>query len=310
MKKKFNSKVVESDIVFDVIVIGGSYSGLSAAMALGRSLKKVLIIDAGNPCNKQTPHSHNFLTQDGKKPIEIFETAKDQVLKYETIQFKNGFVVNAIKEAFGFSITTDSHEIFRAKKLIFATGLKDNLPAISGFSECWGISILHCPYCHGYEVKFKNTAIISNGEMGFEFAKLITNWTKSITILTNGKSTFTKEQLLILQENNVKVIEKVISKINHLEGNIESIEFSDGSKMKIEVVYAKIDFEQHCKIPQELGCEINEQGLLKVDNFQKTTVSGVYACGDNSSMRFVSIAVSSGSMAGAIVNKELIFEAF
>lgn len=310
MKPNLNSDIMENQTIFDVIIIGGSYSGLSAAMALGRSLKNVLIIDSGKPCNIQTPHSHNFLTQDGKSPTEISGTAKIQVLNYETITFKNEKVISAKKEAFGFTIKTDSEEVFKAKKIILATGLKDNMPAIDGFSDCWGISILHCPYCHGFEIRNKKTGIISNGEVGYEFAKLITNWTKSLTIFTNGKNAFSDDQLLKLKQHQVDVVEKIISKVNHTDGNVESIEFSDNSKTPIEAIYAKIDFEQSCKIPQELGCEINEYGLLIVDAFQKTTIPGIYACGDNSSGRSIALAVSTGSIAGVFANKELIFEEF
>src|SRR5690606_24367400 len=142
---------------FEVIIIGGSYAGLSAAMALGRALRHVLIIDGGQPCNKQTPHSHNFITQDGKTPKEISSLAKQQVEEYETIKFYKGLAANATKTDKGFKITTDTNDTFTAKKLIFATGLKDIMPGIIGFAECWGISVNHCPYCHGYEYRNKNT---------------------------------------------------------------------------------------------------------------------------------------------------------
>lgn len=301
---------MKNETIFDVIIIGGSYSGLSAAMALGRSLRKVLIIDSGKPCNIQTPHSHNFLTQDGKTPKEISEIAKQQVLNYETVKFQQGSVVDILKESLGFTVITNFEEIFKAKKLIFATGLKDIFPEIEGFSECWGISILHCPYCHGYEVKNVATGIILNGEFAYDFTKMISNWTKKLTIFTNGKATFSEEQFDKLQENNIQINQKEISKIIHSEGKISAIEFQDNSFANVEAVYAKPNFEHHCKLPEKLGCEINEQGLLKVDNFQKTTISGIYACGDNSAMRSVAFAVSTGSMSGVMANKDLIFENF
>ena len=279
-------------------------------MALGRALRNVLIIDDEKPCNSQTPHSHNFLTQDGNTPKQIFEIAKLQVQKYDTINFKKGIAVSASKEDFGFSVKTDSEEIFNAKKLIFATGLKDLFPDIEGFSDCWGISILHCPYCHGYEVRNEETGIISNGEIGFEFARLISNWTKRLTVFTNGKSAFTKEQAEKFSAKNIQIIEKEILKVNHSEGKIENLEFIDHSKVTIKAIYARPNFEQHCKIPEDLGCEINEQGLLKVDAIQKTTVKNVYACGDNSAMRSLAFAVSTGTMAGVVANKDLIEEEF
>jgi len=301
---------MKNETIFDVIIIGGNYSGLAAAMALGRALRDVLIIDSGKPCNKQTPHSHNFLTQDGNTPKEISGTAKLQVLNYDTIKFQNGIAINATKEDFGFAVKTDSKEIFKAKKLIFATGLKDIFPKIEGFSECWGISILHCPYCHGYEVKNEETGIIANGEAGFEYARLISNWTKKLTIFTNGEATFTKDQTEKLSSKNIQIIEKEILKVNHFEGKVESLEFADNSKSEVKAIYARPHFEQHCKISLELGCEITEQGLLKVDAFQKTTIKNVYACGDNCAMRSLAFAVSTGTMAGVVANKELIEEEF
>jgi len=140
---------------YEVIIIGGSYSGLSAAMALGRSLRKTLVIDNGKPCNEQTPHSHNFLTQDGKSPKEIAENARKQVSEYETIHFHQGKAVDAKKSETVFEVTTEKGEKFRSKKLIIATGITDQIPNIKGFKESWGISLIHCPYCHGYEYKGK-----------------------------------------------------------------------------------------------------------------------------------------------------------
>jgi len=120
---------------FDVIIVGGSYSGLAAAMALGRALRKVLIIDSGEPCNKQTPHSHNFITQDGKSPKEITTLAKQQVQKYNTVKFFNGLATTAMKIENGFEIQTESGEIFRSKKIIFATGIKIFCQSLTGLQN-------------------------------------------------------------------------------------------------------------------------------------------------------------------------------
>nr|WP_294928784.1 NAD(P)/FAD-dependent oxidoreductase [uncultured Flavobacterium sp.] len=296
---------------FDVIIIGGSYAGLSAAMALGRSLRNVLIIDSGLPCNRQTPHSQNFITQDGEKPFVIAEKAKKQVLKYETVKFHNDIAVNAKKTTNGFIITTQKAEEFLTKKIVFATGVKDLMPEINGFAACWGISVIHCPYCHGYEVKNEKTGILANGNFAYHYAQLVQNLTKDLTIFTNGKADFTGEQSAKFKQRNIAVIEKEISLLKHQNGKLQQIVFKDHSTFDITAIYSRPAFEQHCKIPEALGCELTEQGLLQVDMFQITTVENIFACGDNASpMRSVANAVASGNIAGAMLNNMMTEEEF
>ena len=296
---------------FDVIIVGGSYAGLSAAMALGRSLRKVLVIDAGKPCNRQTPHSHNFLTQDGKTPSEIAAVAKEQVEKYDTVSFLSDYAIQGRKTDHGFEITTEKGEVLEGKKLIFATGVKDLMPPIPGFADCWGISVIHCPYCHGYEVRDQKTGVFASGEFAFEYAKMITNWTKDLTLFTQGESTLTKEQADKLMGKGVKIIEAKIAQIEHVDGKLRQLMMEDGSTMPLTAMYAKADFVQNSDIPSVLGCVTNSNGFLDVDMMQKTSVPGVFACGDSTQMfRTVSYAVSAGTMAGAACNKELIDEEF
>lgn len=296
---------------FDIIIIGGSYAGLSAAMALGRAMRNVLVIDSGKPCNQQTPHSHNFLTQDGEKPSVIIEKAQTQVLRYDTVKFYSGLAISGKKTLKGYLIKTEKDDGFTAKKLIFATGLKDVMPDIKGFANCWGISILHCPYCHGYEVKNEKTGILANGNFAFHFAQLITNWTKKLTIFTNGTPSFTKEQIDKINKHNIPIIEKEIAEIKHENGYLKQIIFKDNSTFDLKAIYSRPVFEQHSKIAETLNCELTEQGLLKVDMFQKTTVDGIFACGDNASpLRAVSYAVATGNIAAGMLNNGMTEEEF
>lgn len=296
---------------FDVIIVGGSYSGLAAGMALGRALRQVLIIDSGKPCNRQTPHSHNFVTQDGKTPGEIASLARQQVGKYSSVEFSNGLAVKGTKTERVFEILTASGETFSAKKLIFATGIKDIMPDIEGYAACWGISVLHCPYCHGYEVRNERTGILGNGDYGFEFSKLISNWTKDLTLYTNGKSTLSAEQTDKLKNHNIQISETEIEKLEHTDGYIQNIIFKDGGKSSAKAVYAHSLFEQHCTIPENLGCELTDEGYIKTDPMQKTSIHGIYACGDAATrLRTVANSVSMGTTAGMMLNKELIEEEF
>lgn len=302
---------MEINNTFDVIIIGGSYAGLSAAMSLGRFMRNVVIIDSGLPCNRQTPYSHNFLTQDGEKPGKITEKAKIQVAQYSTIQFYNDLAISGRKTEKGFIINTQAGAIFRAKKLIFATGIKDIIPSIKGFYDCWGTSIIHCPYCHGYEFRNHTTGIIANGERAYHLASLVNNLTKAITILTSGNVAFNNEQFTKLKKQNIKIVETEITAIEHKNGYIKNVVFKDNSKISFQAIYAPIPFKQHSDIPAALGCELTEQGYIKTDSSQTTTIKGIFACGDNTSMmRSVSNAVASGHFTGAMVNKELTEEQF
>lgn len=296
---------------FEVIIIGGSYAGLAAAMAFGRALTKVLVIDDGKPCNRQTPYAHNFLTNDGKTPAEIAALANLQVRRYDTVKFFNATAIHADKTEDGFYIKVASGETFEAKKIIFATGIKDLFAGITGFKECWGISVIHCPYCHGYEVKNEKTGILGNGDMGFDFTGLIFNWTKNITLFTNGASALSAVQTEKLQRHKISIVEKEIERFDHHNGYVYQIIFKDGTKTSIKAIYAPSLFEQHCKIPEALGCEFTLDGYIKIDKMQETTLKGVYAIGDNASkMRTLANAVWMGTTAGMMISKTMIWEDF
>jgi thioredoxin reductase len=296
---------------FDVIIIGGSYAGLSAAMALGRSLRKVLIIDGGQRCNRQTPHAHNFITHDGSEPGLIAEKARAEVLKYTTVTLLNELAIAGEKTGNGFTISTHTQQKFLAKKLIFASGIKDMMPEIKGFAQCWGISVVHCPYCHGYEIRNQKTAIMANGAKAFHSAGLINNLTSDLTILTMGPADFAPEEIDKLKRKNINIIEKPVLELVHQNGLLEKVIYNDGSEEHFSAIYASVPFTQNSEIPHSLGCEFTETGLIKVNSFQATTVEGIYACGDNSAMmRSIASSVYTGNVAGAILNKELIDENF
>lgn len=295
----------------DVIIIGGSYAGLSAAMSLGRSLRDTLVIDAGKPCNRQTPHSHNFLTHDGKAPAEIAALARRQLEAYQTVSLLEDLAVNGKKTDDGFEITTASGQVFGSRKVILATGINDIMPDIKGFAECWGISVIHCPYCHGYEFRHRKTGIMVNGDRAMHLASLVRNLTDEVSVLTSGEPDFSAEQLDRLGKCGITVIGTAVREIEHENGHIRNVIFADGTKAGFDAVYAALRFTHHTDIHLSLGCTLNEQGYVQVSPLQKTTVPGVFACGDSiSPLRSVANAVAGGSFAGAMVNMELADEDF
>ena len=299
------------DKLLDVIIVGGSYAGLAAAMTLGRSLRNVLIIDSGKPCNRQTPHAHNFITQDGEEPQRIAEIARKQVLQYKTVAFTSGVATGGRRIGNQFDVRLDDGRSFRAQKVLFATGVSDQMPALPGFAACWGISVLHCPYCHGYEVSGQPIGILGNGDTGFELSRLISNWSDQLTLFTNGRSTLTPEQQQRIEAHGIAIVEDQLVLLNHTNGYLQSVRFQDGGQRNVSALFARVGFRQHCTIPEELGCALTEHGYLQVNDFGATTISGVFAAGDNTTMfRAISAAVASGMKAGATLNKELIDEIF
>lgn len=295
----------------EVIIVGGSYSGMAAGLALGRALRNVLIIDNGQPCNRQTPHSHNFLTQDGKTPTEIASLARSQVSSYESVSWLDAMVTTSIKTANGFDVQLLSGEYYSARKLVLATGIKDIMPDIPGFAACWGISVLHCPYCHGYEVRNQRTGILANGDTGFELASLISNWTPELTVYTNGQSTLSEQQQNKLKTHKINIVETEIERLEHQQGHIQQIVFSDGKKAAVTAMYARLPFVQPSLSLAPLDIEFTVDGYIKVDVAQRSSIPGIYACGDNTTrMRTLANAVSMGTTTGLMVNKELIEEDF
>jgi len=297
--------------VFDVIIVGGSYSGMAAATALGRARRQVLVIDSGKPCNIQTPYSHNFLTRDGVAPTEIAAIAKQQVLQYPTITFLGGVAIKGTKTTNGFEIIIASGETLAASKLVFATGIRDMLPTVPGMAECWGISVLHCPFCHGYEVRDEKTGIFGNDETAFELASLITNWTDDLTIFTNGPSNLSAEQNIKLSSHSIKVIEKEIDLLENQAGYLDRVAFKDGTKTWLKAAYVRSPFRQVCPLPESMGCTLNDDGYIKTDAFQETSVPGIFACGDNTNkLRTLANAIAAGTTTGMSISKQLMTAEF
>lgn len=296
----------QSDKLYDTIIVGGSYAGLSAAMALGRSLRDVLVIDAGEPCNAQTPHSHNFLTRDGETPAAIAAIGRKQVEAYPTVLFLDDFVTDARREVNYFKVVTASNKVVHSRTLLLATGLKDIFPDVSGLKECWGISILHCPYCHGYEVRHKKLAVMVNGDASLEFVRLIRHWSKDITVLTNGAHQFSEESMHELKVLNVPVIESRLASIEHDNGILRKVHFENGEALSFDAAFTRLAFD-HSPLVSQIGCALTSSGHVAVDELGKTSVDDVYAAGDcTTQMRSVSAAVAGGTKGGAAINRMLI----
>lgn len=291
---------------YDVVIIGGGPAGLSAALLLGRSRRRVLICDSGSPRNAPATASHNFLTRDGTPPLQLLQLAREQLQPYATVEFESIAVTEAHSEAEMFAITLADGRNIATRKLLFATGLVDDLPPIPGIQDLWGKSIAQCPYCHGWEVRDTALAIIGNGPMLFEYARLISGWTHDLVICTNGPSNLTESQLKSLSANKIAVREEEIAELEGSDGQLEAIRFTNGERLSRHAIFMHVPQHQRSPLPQQLGCTINEKGLIQVDAMGATEIAGLYAVGDAAHpMQSIVVAAASGTIAAGRINHEL-----
>jgi thioredoxin reductase len=295
------------DTVHDVIIIGGSYSGLSAALTLGRARRSVLLIDAIEPCNARVPHSHNLLTHDGEPPAALRTKARNDVARYDTVHLLNGRALEVSGSDGAFVVRTADGVEHHSRKLLLALGVRDELPPITGLSECWGISAAACPFCHGYEVSDGSLAIVGSTPDTVQYAMLLRNWSRNLNVFTNGPAEFTEEQRGMLHKQGIEVLGTSIVEVIHDQGRVRSVLLADGSRIAVDALFLRSRTIIPSSIPQSLGIVLNEQGLLHVDLLQRTNVAGVFACGDcTTPMRALSVAMASGTMAGSAMTHELV----
>lgn len=294
--------------MLDVIILGGSYAGLSAALALGRARRPVLVIDANQPRNRFTPHAHNLLLHDGDAPADLAARARQQVAAYPTVQLLTAEATAATRLPTGeFEVLTNQGS-FRAGRLLLATGMRDQLPPVPGFAECWGKSVIHCPFCHGYEVADLPTGIWNNGDEVAHQVRMLRNWTHELTVFTNGPATFADDVRQLLHAHAIPLEETPVAALLHTNGQLTALRLADGRALPLPVLYARLPTRQASTLPQQLGCEFTSQGFIKVTETYQTTVPGVWAAGDCCSpMPQLALAIAAGNLVGGTLSRELIF---
>jgi len=296
---------------YDLAVVGGSFAGLSAAIQAARARRNVLVIDAGQPRNRFAEHSHGFLGQDGRAPGAILDEARRQLLAYPTANIVNGRADKAVASgASGFEITTAGGETFGAARLLLATGVRDILPDVPGLAGQWGKTVLHCPYCHGYEVSGGPLGVLATGPMSMHQAQLIADWGE-VTLFGNGLLEPDAQQMLALEKRKVSFEPTAVTELREdgLGGLI--VHLDDGRKAGVRAMFTAPRNMMASPLAEQLGCAFTD-GLLgpvvTVDERQQTTVPGVYAAGDAArSMHNIAFAVSSGTFAGVCAHQSLVF---
>lgn len=269
--------------VLDAVVVGGSFAGLSAAMQLARARRRVLLVDAGRPRNRFAHASQGFLGQDGRPPADILETARKQVFAYPTAELRRDEAVHAREDGGVFEVGLASGETVRARRLVLATGVVDELPDVPGLRERWGVTVLHCPYCHGYEVADGRLGVLAASEMSLHQALLLPDWSADVTLFTNGAFTPSEDQQAELASRGVRVEARPVEAIVGDAPALTGIRLRDGKTVPLDALFTASRTRMASPLAEQLGCAFDDGPfgpVIRTDARKETTVRGVFAAGD------------------------------
>lgn len=294
-------------MVYDVIIVGGSYSGISAGLQLARARRKILVIDAGQRRNRFANHSHGFLGQDGRDPGTIASEARAQLLAYPTVEWLSQPAVQAKTGDGGFVVTIENGEQFATRRLILATGVVDELPEVPGLSERWGQRVFHCPYCHGYELHGGQIGVLAASPLAIHHALMLPDWGPTILFL-NEVFEPDADQLANLTRRGVTVVAEPVLSVG---GEQADVTLASGRVIKLAGLFTQPRTRMGSPLAAQLGCEL-EAGptgdFIKVNAMRETNMSGVFACGDAAiGAGNVAIAVGDGARTGCAAHQSLMF---
>jgi thioredoxin reductase len=296
---------------YDAIVIGGSYAGLSAATMLARSRRSVLVIDSGMRRNRFAAHSHGVLAQDGRPGDEIVSEATTQLARYATVQQIKATAVEIGGSDGDFLVQTGSGDAYKGRKILLATGVRDQLPRLPGLAERWGRSVFHCPYCHGYEIGGGPIGVMATSAASVSQAVTVADW-GDVTLFAAAPYTIGQEQLETLCRRGVAVDTRPIEALEGpLDGPI-GVRFSDGTRRSIKALFL-VSNQAVSPLAQAIGCAIDDTphgALIRTGDDKQTSIAGIYAAGDTARLPTnVTLAAADGVLAGASIHQALIADA-
>jgi len=296
----------------DAIIVGGSFAGLAAATYLARGRRDVAVIDAGAPRNRFAAHSRGFLGFDGVPPRDIVATAQKQLAAYPTTSLVQGEVASAERRNDGFAVTLGSGEMLRSDKLILAFGISDVLPEIPGLAERWGKSVIHCPYCHGYEFAGQRLGVLGMSPNSLHQAMLIPEWGPT-TFFLNGQPEPDAATLSGLAARGVHIERSPVVELRGEGTGLSVVQLADGRLSRIDALYIGAPTRLNSSVAEQLGCAVDDGPLGKIvrtDAMKLTTVPDVWAVGDiTRGFHNVTFAVADGVMAGTAAHRSLVFPA-
>jgi thioredoxin reductase len=291
--------------IYDVVVVGGGAAGLSAALVLGRARRRVAVVDAGEPRNAPAAHMQGFLSRDGMPPADLLAAAREEILGYGVEIIDDRVVV--ITE--GFTLSLAESQAVTARRILLATGAVDELPHIPGARERWGRDFLHCPYCHGWEVRDQAIGVIGTGPGSVDHAHLLRQWSDDVMFFTHAHPV-TATELEVLAAHDIQVIDGQIAKLSIVNDRLDAVQLTDGASIPRAALFIRPALHvADASLFRSLGIELDKSGFARVDTTGRTTASGVWAAGNASNPRAqVVTAAGEGSAAAIDINNDLVEE--
>lgn len=293
--------------LLDVIIVGGGSAGLSAALVLGRCLRRVLVCDAGQPRNAPARVFNGYLSRDGSTPGEFLEISRDQLRRYETVELRRATVTSAERGRDCFTVTLDSGAKVASRMLLLATGLVDELPEIEGFKAFYGKTAHSCPYCDGWEHRGEAVVVIGHNQEAADLAIEMLLWSKDTVLCANGPLRCTAKTRGQIDRAGMRVIETPIRRLEGEGEKLSGVRFTDDTVLPRTVLFFSPGQHQRSPLAEELGCEFcDEDGCIQCDEKAATCIPGLFAAGNASrGVQLVIAAVAEGTLAAVAINNAL-----
>jgi thioredoxin reductase len=291
---------------YDVAVIGGSAAGLSAALVLSRARRKVLVVDGGAPRNAPAAHMHGFLSRDGLEPGELLAVGRGEVEAYGG-ELVGGTVTEVVPNGrAGFWLLLSDGRRLASRRVLVATGLSDEMPDIEGLTERWARDVLHCPYCHGWEVRDQRLGVLGGTPEAVRYAQIVRQWADDVVYFTSADSLTARERAQLVARA-IGVVEGTVLRVVVTDDHLHGVELDDGRLVPRDAVFVPPRFVPNNKLLVGLGCDLDESGWVTIDQTGRTSVPGVWAAGNVANPRAqVITAAGEGSAAAIAMNADLV----
>ena len=293
---------------YDVVVVGGGAAGLSAALVLTRARRQVLVLDAGSPRNAPAEHMQGFLSRDGMPPAHLLEEGRREVLGYGGL-LQDGTVTAVIACGDkGFQLLLDGGARVSARRVLVTTGLRDELPDLPGLRERWARDVLHCPYCHGWEVRDQPIGVLWNGPHTLHYVQVVRQWSSDVVLFAPA-DVLTPADHGRLVARAIGVVETEPARVVVEDDRIAGVELADGRVVPRSVLFVPPRFVPQSDLLVGLGCEVDDDGWVVTGPNGSTSVDGVWVAGNVANPRAqVITAAGEGSAAAIAVNADLVEE--